>query len=276
MIKLLRKFRKNKDGINRKLNKVKSSTLKLSLIMFNFIFATFAWFTYTKILDTSVDVNVSAWKVSFKDDASSLGSELQFQVGNFYPGMNDYVKEIEIQNLGDRAASIEYQIGDLKLLGRTYTISGEAEGSEEEEGEEEGAEGVEGEEGAEGSEGAEGGAESSEDYFVVKSETLDPTTGNMVVKLLNDASKFPFEITITYSPRIDIADASDPDKNKGVFEIRFTWPYEIEGTPEEIAQKNALDTKWGHDIAKFYQNLPAGDTTQGIEISLNAIAKQII
>jgi len=97
MGKLLRKFRKNKDVTKHKLNKVKSTTLKLALIMLNFIFATFAWFTYVKVLNPEIDVHVSAWQVDFKDNnVNIIGNNMNFQVGNFYPGMQDYAKEIEI------------------------------------------------------------------------------------------------------------------------------------------------------------------------------------
>ena len=56
---------------------------------------TFAWFTYVKILNPVVDVNISAWQVDFKDNENVLGTAMQFEVGKFYPGMNDYIKEIE-------------------------------------------------------------------------------------------------------------------------------------------------------------------------------------
>lgn len=247
----IRRFRKNKDVTKSKLNKIKSGTLKLSLLMLNFIFATFAWFTYTMILNPTVDVNVSAWQVDFKDSTGLLGTSMQFAVGNFYPGMADFTKEIVIENLGDRAASISYKIGKLKILGQEYTIK-----TEQEEGDTE--------------------------YTVYKSETVDVSTGKKVIKLLNNSTKYPFEIIITHSAEIAIADETDVNKNKGAFEICFTWPYDViveEGqtaTEEQINEKNALDTQWGYDIANFYEALPEDDTTQGIEIELQVIAQQII
>ena len=241
----IRKIRKNKDVTKKKINKMKSATLKLSLIMLNFIFATFAWFTYTMILDSKVDVNVSAWQVDFKDDDSILGTDMQFEIGNFYPGMDDFVKNIEIINLGDRAAAITYEIEKLKILGQEYQIKEIFE-------------------------------EGDSEYTVYKSEVTDNTTGLKTTKLLNNTAKFPFEIVLIHSIQIDIEDPYDEEQNKGSFEIRFTWPYEIAGTEEQITAKNNLDTKWGYDIANFYQEQIEGDTDQGIEITLQAIAKQII
>lgn len=241
----LRRFRKNKEVTKKKIKKVKSTTLKLSLIMLNFIFATFAWFTFTKILAPSIDVNVSSWQVDFKDNESILGTDMQFQVGTFYPGMQDYVKKIEIVNLGDRAANIEYQIQQLKILGQEYQIKDTPE-------------------------------ECDAEFTLYKSETTDVATGLKTTKLLNDTTKFPFEIILTHSTTIDTQNFSNPEQNKGSFEIRFTWPYEITGTEQEVNAKNALDTKWGYDIANFYKEMQEGVSTQGIEITLQAIAKQII
>lgn len=258
-----RRFRKNKDVTKKKINKVKSTTLKLALIMLNFIFATFAWFTYTMILDPTVDVNLSAWQVDFKDDDSVLGTNMQFQVGTFYPGMEDYVKNIDIVNLGDRAASISYEIGELKILGQEYQIKEEAE-------------------------------EGDSEFTVYKSEITDTTTGIKTIKLLNNSSKFPFEIVLTHSTQIDIENPNDENQNKGYFEMRFTWPYEITQLPEVLpddlsedltdeekieelnSRKTVLDTKWGYDIANFYNAQEEGETQQGIEITLQVIAKQII
>lgn len=241
----VRRFRKNKDATKRKINKVKSTTLKLSLIMLNFIFATFAWFTYTIILDNKVDVNVSAWQVDFKDDTTILGNNMVFQVDNFYPGMTDIEKQINIENLGDRAAAIEYEISEIKILGQAYQVKKVAE-------------------------------DGDSQYTLYCSENTNTTTGIKTIKLLNDTTKFPFEITINHSITIDIANPSNVNQNKGIFKICFTWPYEASGTEAEITAKNSLDTSWGHDIATFYNSQVAGDTTQGIEISLKAIAKQII
>ena len=241
----VRKFRKNKDATKKKIKKLKSTTLKLSLIMLNFIFATFAWFTYTIILDNKVDVNVSAWQVDFKENTTVLGNNMVFQVEKFYPGMTDIKKSIGIENLGDRAASIDYEISELKILGQSYQIKEVAQ-------------------------------EGDSVYTLYKGEITNTTTGMKTIKLLNDSTKFPFEITIQHSIQIDIANPSNANQNKGVFEICFTWPYEITGTEAEITAKNSLDTTWGHNIATFYNSQVAGDTTQGIEMTLKAIAKQII
>ena len=246
----IKRFRKKKIEAKQRYRKFKSAILKLSLIMLNFIFATFAWFTYTRILDTTVDVHVSAWQIDFKDDETTLGNSLNFSVDNFYPGMTDYTKSIEIVNLGDRAASISDEIEELKILGQPYVVKETPE-------------------------------EGDSDYTLYRSESTDFATGIKTVKLVND-EKIPFQIILTYKSIIDIKDETNENANKGNFEIQFAWPYEVvvpEGetaTEEQETEKNDLDTQWGYDIANFYETLPAEDTTHGIEIELQAIAKQII
>ena len=274
-----RRFRKNKDVTIKRIKKVKSTTLKLALIMLNFIFATFAWFTYTMILNPAVDVHVSAWQIDFKDDATTLGSAMQFEVSNFYPGMNDYTKSLEIVNLGDRPASIDYEISKIQILGQEYQIKETVEAGDSE-------------------------------YTLYKSieevyktdaggNTVVDGEGNpiiekYIIKLLNDSAKYPFELILTYSAEIGIAHPDYPEQNKGEFEICFTWPYEITTLPavlpddleegltdeqklEELnLRKTALDTQWGYDIANFYEAQGENPTEEVIEITLKVIAKQII
>ena len=263
----IRRFRKKRKEAARKINKAKSAVLKLSLIMLNFIFATFAWFTYTMILNPRVDVNVSAWQVDFKDSDGTLGTTLQFQVGNFYPGMEDVTKQIEIVNLGDREASIGYRIDRFSILGQVYRI----EYTEQEDPESEDEVAVVNSEAEDEEEPVE--------KVLYATEYIDEETGLKVTKLLNSEGlmEFPFEINITHSPTIGIEDPYDETKNKGSFEIRFIWRYEITGTAEEIEAKNQLDTQWGHDIADFYSKQEgAEETLPGIELEIQAIAEQII
>ena len=239
----IRKLRRNKNKTIKNINRIKSLIFKVALVMLNFIFATFAWFIFEMTLDVDVDVKVSTWKMDFKENNTSLETEVTFSLENFYPGMADFAKEIEIENLGERAATITYEISQLKILGEVYQVKETA-------------------------------AAGDPENTVYIGKTIQ--SGKNVVKLLNNATKFPFEITLTYSQEVATPSAADEDRNKGSFEIRLSWPYEATGTAEQIEQKNTLDTKWGYDIANFYKNLPAGDDTHGIEITLQAIAKQII
>ena len=246
-----RKLRKNEKAAKKKVNKIRSLVLKIALVTLNFIFATFAWFAHTMNLETTVDVKVSAWKVDFKEGSSSIvGEEIQIQVTDFYPGVPDdtNVKKITIENLGEKAASISYEVSELFILGQEYTVK-------------------------------ETPAAGDSPYTVYKSETTDVATGTKTIKLLNDTSKFPFEITITHTTAdLGIANAAHPEQNKGEFQLAFTWPYELDGTAtqEQKEQKDTLDTKWGYDTATFYNALAAGATNKAVEVTVQALVKQII
>lgn len=275
----LRKFRKNKDVTSKKIKKVKSTTLKLALIMLNFVFATFAWFTYTKILNPALEVNVSGWQIDFKDDTTTLGSDLQFEVGNFYPGMNDYTKSLEIVNLGERPANIDYEISKLEILGQEYQIKETVEAGDSEYTLYKSIEEV---------------YKKDAGGNVVLDANSNPVLEGYVIKLLNDLTKYPFEIVLTYPAEINIPHPDYPEQNKGTFEMCFTWPYEIivlpDLLPDDIEEslteeqkleelnfrKTVLDTQWGYDIANFYEEQGANRTKEVIEITLKVIAKQII
>ena len=182
----LRRFRKNKDVTRKKIKKAKSATLKLALIMLNFIFATFAWFTYTMILNPTVDVNVSAWKIDFKDDTATLGSSMSFEIGKFYPGMDEenFSKQLNIINLGDRPASIEYEITNFKILGQTYQIKETAQPGDTEYTVYKSVENI---------------YKVDENGNQLTDNLGNPILEKYVVKLLNNSNKYPFEIMLTYS-----------------------------------------------------------------------------
>jgi len=279
----IKRYRKKRIESKKRANQLKSAVLKLGLIMLNFMFATFAWFTYTKILNPAVDVNISAWQIDFKDGEGIIESSMTFEVGNFYPDMEDYIKEIEMLNLGDRAASIEYKIDTLTILGEDYTIKTVAEEGDDEENKKIVYKSVE------------TIYKLDENGNTLTDVDGNPVKDKYVERLLNNSTVYPFEIVITYPAQISRATETD---NKGNFEICFTWPYEITEIPasrqeeleglegEELAQKqeeileelNAtkinLDTQWGYNIAEYYKVY--GNTAKGIEISLEIIAKQII
>lgn len=275
----LRRFRKNKDVTSKKIKKIKSTTLKLALIMLNFIFATFAWFTYTMILNPAVDVNVSAWKIDFKDDTATLGSSMSFEIGKFYPGMDEenFSKQLNIINLGDRPAGIEYEITNFKILGQTYQIKETAQPEDTEYTVYKSVENI---------------YKVDENGNQLTDNLGNPILDKYVVKLLNNSNKYPFEIMLTYSAQIEIPHPDYPEQNKGSFEIDFAWPYEITELPEDLAEnmteeeknqmlqdlnsvKTVLDTKWGYDIANFYKQHQEDDVP-GIELTLKVIAKQMI
>ena len=275
----LRRFRKNKDVTSKKIKKIKSTTLKLALIMLNFIFATFAWFTYTMIVNPAVDVEVSAWKIDFKDDTATLGSSMSFAIGKFYPGMKreNSSKQLNIINLGDRPASLEYEITNFKILGQTYQIKETAQPGDTEYTVYKSVENI---------------YKVDENGNQVTDNLGNPILDKYVVKLLNNSNKYPFEIVLTYSAQIEIPHPDYPEQNKGSFEIDFVWPYEITELPEDLAEnmteeeknqmlenlntaKTTLDTKWGYDIANFYKE-QQNENVPGIELTLQVIAKQII
>ncbi len=276
----LRRLRKNQEKNKRKANKVKSLILKICLLLFNFIFATFAWFVSSIILETNVDVNIAAWEVDFKNNQESLANTLQFNVENFYPGMDEQTKEIEIINLGEKKANITYTVEKLQLLGKEYFVrdllADEPQGEDLPADEPQGGEDIPIDEPLEKEP-----IPTDPEYTLYQSKTTEDNV--TVVRLFNNEEKYPFEILLTYTEVIyseeDVEKAKEEGNvlsNVGNFEIKLIWGYTITENDVEDEARNELDTLWGYKIANYYNSLEEGDVTQALEMSLKVNARQII
>lgn len=219
------------------LRNFKANAKRISLLVLTLVFSTFAWFSYFRALENTVQINISTWKIEFESDQKLVNS-VEISADNFHPGMNDIVKDIKISNLGERNAKITFNVEKLSILGNDYIVKDTKE-------------------------------EGDTEYTVYKSETVE--NGITTVKLLNDTTKFPFEIILTFN---EIINSQNNENNEGYFNTKLTWPYEIEGTEDEKTIKDNLDTKWGYDIAEYYNANP--DITYGLELKININANQVI
>lgn len=232
----LRVLRKEEYGRNI-VKHIKANIKRIIALILTLIFSAFAWFSYMRVLESDVNLHVSTWKIEFKSDEELVNS-VEISVDHFYPGMEDIVKNINISNLGEKNAKITYDIKKLSILGNEYIIKDTKE-------------------------------EGDTINTVYKSETT--IDGIKTVKLLNDSTKFPFEIILTFNEAIN---SQAETNNKGYFNTRLTWPYEIEGTEDEKKIKDNLDTQWGYNIAEYYKaNV---DNIYGLELMININANQAI
>ena len=105
----------------------------LRLIFFIILLAgnTFAWFIYTTKVDTSVSVHVKSWNVTFQAAESEVSSSLNIDVGDIYPGMEDYEYTVTAYNRSEVSASLSYTVLEATILGTQYlTVEGRAEAGE--------------------------------------------------------------------------------------------------------------------------------------------------
>lgn len=100
---------------NKKAMLIRTAFMGLMLLSVN----TFAWFVYLNKFDGNINANVVAWDVSFYDE-DTLMSSVAININNLYPGMENYTKEITVNNNGDLKASLNYKVESFELFGTKY------------------------------------------------------------------------------------------------------------------------------------------------------------
>ena len=86
------------------------------LIMAN----TFAWFIYATKIDGSIEVHVKSWNIAFEAGENQVTENVSINVGDIYPGMDDYEYSISAYNQGEVAANLSYKILNI-ILSYTFT-----------------------------------------------------------------------------------------------------------------------------------------------------------
>ena len=116
--------------LNRKRIKRKAISLNITTIFFvllSGISFTFAWFAYNNIVQTGVEIGVSAWHIELRDGEEELSYEVLIPINEFYPGVDKYTKTIEILNKGDIDAEFGYSINTLRILNEEFEIENQEE-----------------------------------------------------------------------------------------------------------------------------------------------------
>jgi len=83
---------------------------------------TYAWFIYNSNVDLEIQADVKSWTIEFKEDEQLLGKELIVDIETIYPGMEEYSHNITIENKGDVAAELGYEIVEIELFGEKKTV----------------------------------------------------------------------------------------------------------------------------------------------------------
>ena len=97
--------------------KLKTLIILIVLLMFN----SYAWFVYTTKVSGKLMASIDAWDVTFKAGEETAISNIEFNVGRIYPGMEDVTQEMTAHNLGDKHAEVTYLIREVTILGETYS-----------------------------------------------------------------------------------------------------------------------------------------------------------
>lgn len=181
---ILRKNRKSNYKYNRKL------FVRIMLFIFSLIFATFAWVTYTNILDDVLNFHMVSWDLEYYSDTNGDGTPekitnpLNVSVPVLYPQMSEKDIEVTIRNNGDAIIDLSYNIQSIEILGNTYEIVSSAESA-------------------------------TTEYYIIPGNTT--VSSNVSTQdLLNDDTKFPFSIIVESATVIQ----GETDAN---LTIKITW-----------------------------------------------------
>ena len=93
----------------------------LLLIIVLLVSNSFAWFIYSKRVESNVSAHVRAWDVLFEEGDNPITSYVDVNVSDIYPGMTDYTKDITAYNKSEVTAELDYQILNVTILGTTTT-----------------------------------------------------------------------------------------------------------------------------------------------------------
>lgn len=226
---ILRKKRKSKE--KKKLN-------KFIIVIFSLIMTTFAWFTYTKILDATLKMHVSSWDIEYFIAGEKKSNPIGIEVSTLYPAMPEQTVTIDIKNNGDTLVDIDYKVKAITIAGITFEL-------------------------------VEDGKTNTTDNYIVLAPsvlTTDETTGEKIYKnaITNDISKIPFTVEVEHSSQIEAA-TTDASGRKipgtGYLKITVNW----------MGDNDTLDSEWGYLVGDYLVNNP---TEKAMKIVLDIEAYQ--
>ena len=101
--------------------KIKHKHLKLNILSLFFVAVsllsiTLAWFAYSGFANTATEMDVKAWYIEFEKDSKPVSNEIVLSLNDVYPGMEQVVEKVNINNLGDTDAKISYSIDSARVL----------------------------------------------------------------------------------------------------------------------------------------------------------------
>lgn len=221
----------------RKSNK-KNEHKKFLLLIFFFMMTTFAWFTYYKALSSNFNFHIASWDVEYDINGVKQSNPLKIKATALYPGMEEQAIVIDVKNNGELNIDLNYSIESIKMLGKNYQIKDPSRtiiGEQEE--------------------------NNTEQIILGNRVSLDGVTKQDII---NDNLKYPFKVTIE---SIEKMNAGQKD---GKIIITITW----NDTDETNPQKDELDSKWGYEFAKYYENAQSEEDISAIEITIPIDATQ--
>lgn len=96
----------------------KTMIILILLLVFN----AYAWFIYATRASLDLTTHVAAWEISFDAGEHESTTSVIIEIDRIYPGMEDYVKEINVYNRGELSANLSYKVMGINILGDNYEV----------------------------------------------------------------------------------------------------------------------------------------------------------
>ncbi len=102
------------------IKRVRISTLILLLITFSS--TTFAWFVYATKISAGITAHIDSWNILFTAQDNLISEYVYFTIPDMYPGMTEYSDGVSAYNLGDKQATIYFEVVSARILGVNYYV----------------------------------------------------------------------------------------------------------------------------------------------------------
>lgn len=116
------KIEKSNENVKKKTKTIikyinpKTMIVLILLLIFN----AYAWFIYATKASLDLTTHVAAWEISFDAGEHESTTSVIIEIDRIYPGMEDYVKEINVYNRGELSANLSYKVMAINILGDNY------------------------------------------------------------------------------------------------------------------------------------------------------------
>lgn len=104
---------------------LKLNLVSLFFIAVSFISVTLAWFAYSGLSTTNMEVDVKTWYVEFEKNGQVVSNDIVISLSDIYPGMETVHETVVIRNKGDSVAALSYSIPSARILGEEIEIVSE-------------------------------------------------------------------------------------------------------------------------------------------------------
>ncbi len=94
----------------------KVNLLSLFLMAISFISVTLAWFAYSGLSNVATEIGVKAWYIELEKNGKSISNDIVISLSEIYPGMDVVNEVVNIKNMGDSDAELNYKIVSARIL----------------------------------------------------------------------------------------------------------------------------------------------------------------